>query len=247
MSSSDFANGAQFEETNDKFKTFVLVSLAVHLTLIFAVAIKNLIFESDTIVVPPSMRVDLVALPDKPTEEPVSKPAATPKTAPKPQAKPEPAKPKPVENVKDTQKRALEKLKALNSIDKIKNEVEASKEKAAEQEAPKPKVVKGNIVSSGSGFSGLSQLRVSEYIEDLKAKIHEHWAIPQYLSDSNLKASILIDLDERGNLVRREVYATSGNSVFDSSCMAAVANAAPFGPPPNELKSARIMIRFPSE
>lgn len=238
----------QLNRQDDSFKLFVLVSLVIHLSVIFAISIKNAFFMSnETIVIPQSMRVDIVALPDKATEEPAPKPAKVAPTPPKP-TPPKPApKVEPKENVKDLQKRALEKLKAQTAIDKIKNEVDEEKAKAAKDEPAKPKQVKGNIVSSGSSFSGMSQLRVNEYLEDLTARLRDHWSLPQWLSEANLKASVVIDIDDRGNLVRREIYASSGNQVFDSACLAAVADASPFAPPPNELKSRLIMVRFPFE
>ncbi len=250
MSTSQVSNSNYLTDdgTNDRFKAFVGISIGIHLALIFAVTVKNALFSNETIIIPQSMRVDIVALPEKPSEE-----KAVQKAAPKPVVKQEAPKPvpKPVVNVKDSQKKALDHLKELNAIDRIKSEVDAAKERDAEkkaaEEAAKPKQVKGNIVSSGSGYSGMSQLRVNEYLEDLTARLREHWAIPQYLSDANLKAAVVIDLDDRGNLVRREIFTSSGNPVFDSSCLAAVSNSAPFGPPPNELKSRTIMVRFPFE
>jgi TonB family protein len=228
---------------NDSFKTFVAVSLAVHLIVVFGVTIKQAFFNNQTIIVPQAMRVDIVALPDKEVERPAPvAPAPKPVAIPKPEAKPLP-KPKPKENLKDSEKKALEKLKELEAIDKIKSAV--SEEKAKPE--PVPTVKKGNIVSSGSSFSGISQLRVNEYLSSLTAKVQDHWTLPQFLSDSNLKAAVLIDIDAQGNLVKREIYASSGNSVFDASCMSAVADAAPFTPPPDEVKNALLLIRFPFE
>jgi outer membrane biosynthesis protein TonB len=240
------------EQNEDSFRKFVVVSIAAHLAIFFAVSIKNFFISSENIVIPPSMRVDLVALPDKVTE-PIAPskpaPAAPAKSAPvKPLNKPEP-KPEPKLNVKDLQKKALEKLKAQSALDRIKNEVDAAQAKPAttKQNTPPAQEVRGNIISSGSSFSGLSQLRVNEYLEDVKSRVSEHWSLPQWLKDAPLKASVVIMIDDRGLLVRREIYTSSGNSVFDASCLAAVADSAPFSPPPGELKSRLIMVRFPFE
>jgi colicin import membrane protein len=232
---------AEFQD--DSFKTFVIASLILHLVIVFSVSLKNMLFSNETIIVPQAMRVDIVALPDKvveapPAPAPVTKPVALPPPKPIPQAK---APPK--ENVKDSEKKAFEKLKELAAIDKIKSDV--TEEKAKPE--PEPTVKKGNIVSSGSSFSGISQLRVNEYLASLTAKVRDHWTLPQWLSDANLKAAVLIDLDAQGALVRREIYTSSGNSVFDASCLSAVADAAPFAPPPNEVKNALLLIRFPFE
>ena len=237
------------EQEDDSFKTFVTASLVLHLIIVFGFSIKSAFFSSsEIIIVPQSMRVDIVALPDKVDEPPAPKAPAKAQPAPPKVAPPKPApKIEPKENVKDLQKKALDKLRAQAAIDRMKSEVDEAQAKATKAEPAKPQQVKGNSVSSGSSFAGMSQLRVNEYLEDLTARLREHWSLPQWLSDANLKASVVIDIDDRGNLLRREIYVSSGNPVFDASCLAAVAGAAPFAPPPNELKSRLIMVRFPFE
>jgi len=230
------------ELRDDQFRTFVLLSVIIHATVIFGVSIKNLMFSNQTIIVPQAMRVDIVALPDKVIEPPAPAPVAKPAPVPIPAAKPAPKPlPKPKENVKDNEKKALEKIKELEAIDKIKSQV--TDEKAKPQ--PEPTVKKGNIISSGDSFSGLSQLRVNEYLASLTAKVRDHWSLPQWLSDANLKAVVLIELDSSGALLSRKIEVPSGNSVFDASCLSAVGDAAPFAPPPSEVKNASLEIRFP--
>lgn len=249
-----------FEHSKDSFQHFLLISLALHISLFVGVTLKTFFLPTRIIEVPSSVRIDIVALPDKPAEAP-----SAPQAKPLPAAKPEPL-PKPKEapkvpesktslkQVKNSQKKALEKLKALQSLEKIKSEVQSqsaidaakAQEQALAQEQKTPQY-KGNIISSGSSFTGLSRLRVNEYLENLTLSVREQWVLPQWLSGATLKAAVVIELDMRGQVVRKEIHTSSGNSVFDSSCLAAVTNASPFDPPPSEVEGALIMIRFPFE
>jgi colicin import membrane protein len=229
------------------FKRFLIISLSLHLALVLAGTVKSLFSSKDMLIVPNAVRVDMVALPDKlPENITPAKPTPVQKAEPvKIPTKPQEKK----ENLKDSQKKALERLNAMNALDKIKKEVaqnQKSKEQATEP-APSVPQYKGNVISSGNSFTGMSRLRVNEYLENLTSKIRENWVLPQWLNNPGLKAAIVIEVDARGYIIKKEVHTSSGNSVFDSSCLAAVTDASPFEPPPNEVREAMIMIRFPFE
>lgn len=229
---------------DDSFKNFLIASVLLHSSFFIFVTVKNFILPSDIIEVPQSIRVDMVALPDKMTDP--TPPAPTPTVEVKKQPPPEPAKPiekkTNTQSLKDTQKKALEKLKAMQALDKIKNEVAQKNETKTPTPAPQ---YKGNIISSGNSFTGLSKLRVSDYLLSLTSKVRDHWVLPQWLNNQNMKAAVLITLDDRGYVVKKEIYQSSGNSIFDSSCLAAVTDASPFVDPPEEVKGAQILVRFP--
>ncbi|MEQ1666413.1 MAG: TonB family protein [Bdellovibrionales bacterium] len=226
-------------------KAFLIVSLVLHLSLVVVISLKNIIGSNNVIEIPKSIRVDMIALPDKlPEDVSISEPAT--------------AKPKPVVvspkiekisekkiNLKESQKKALEKLNAMRALEKIEQEVQASNKTAGK--LAKPMTHKGNIISSGNSFSGISRLRVNDYLEELTTRVRENWVLPQWLSGATLKAAIVITIDERGYVVKKEIQTSSGNKVFDSSCLAAVVNASPFAAPPAEVQDAQIMIRFPFE
>lgn len=236
-------NIAFFQEQDDAFKQFVVLSLLLHLILLITITLKNIFVSGEVIELQRSVRVDLVALPDKVPEE-----LAQP-TKSKEKSKLVDLKPKSEEkkgSLKEIQKKALEKLQALSALEKIKNEVrENSRRSKSVEAAPEKFQFKGNIISSGSDFTGLSRLRVNEYLENLKAKVHEHWILPQWLNDVSLKAEIIIVIDQRGYVIKKDVRTPSGNSVFDESCLVAVVDAAPFSSPPEEVRDNQILIRFP--
>jgi TonB family protein len=238
---------------NDSFGTFILISMALHIAFSMGIEIKNWLLPEKTIIIPEAIRVDVVALPEK-MEEP---PAPTPpppqaKPPPEPPPKPEtPPLPKPdpkpdTKKLKDAEKQAMQKLNEMDAVQKMQHELEEQKKKPEPEKKPAP-AYKGNIISSGNSFGGLAKLKVNSYLEDLTKQVREHWVLPQWLSDANLKAQVIVAVNESGNLVRREIYVSSGNTVFDQSCLAAVAEAAPFPPPPDEVREALLLIRFPFE
>ncbi|OFZ10520.1 MAG: hypothetical protein A2Z20_02750 [Bdellovibrionales bacterium RBG_16_40_8] len=234
-------NVATFSEPDDAFKQFVIISLVLHLTLLIVLTIKNIFVPGEIIELQRSIRVDIVALPDKISQETL--PAEIPQSkAPPVNIKPTPEPKK--ENLKATQKKALEKLQALSAIEKIKKEISESANKPTRSAQEKPQF-KGNVISSGSDFTGLSRLRVNEYLETLKAKVREHWILPQWLNNANLKVEIIIVIDSRGYVIKKEIHTPSGNLVFDESCLAAVVDASPFLPPPAEVSENQILVRFP--
>ncbi len=229
---------------NDSFRTFLNISIAIHISIIAGSFIKHWLMPGQMLVVPEAIRVDVVALPDKlpPPAPPVQQ---APKMPPLPVAKITPPKPTPPvkpKNFKSTQNQALAELKAMEEIEKMQQQLNASTAKPAPEKTPK---YKGNIISSGDSFSGLSRLHVNDYLAALKAKVQAHWTLPQWLSDANLKAQVIVTLDADGSISRSQIYASSGNAIFDNSCLAAIQNASPFSPPPDEVKNSVLLIHFP--
>ena len=236
------------------FKQFLLVSLALHVGFVLFVTLRSLLFSSATIEIPQSVRVDLVGLPNKIKDPTPAPPVPVPQTQPEVAKPVEPvAKPKPTVvppekiNLKDAQKKALDKLRAQEALKKLKDEVANQKKSTENPAPPPPQQFRGNIISSGSSFTGLSRLRVNEYLAYLFGRIQQNWSIPQWLNETELKASVIISIDDRGYVVRKEIRTSSGNSVFDSSCLSAIADASPFDPPPNEVREALLLVNFPFE
>ena len=86
------------------FKKFLLVSLLIHLVFfIFSVA-KVVFLPTETITIEPTMRVDIVALPDKIDKipEPIKPIEEKPKPVEKPKPKPKPEKKAPPKKIEKT-------------------------------------------------------------------------------------------------------------------------------------------------
>ena len=72
----------------------------------------------------------------------------------------------------------------------------------------------------------------NEYGAMIQERVKEFWVIPDILSEKDLKAVIIIEIDTKGQLVGTRFEQSSGNLSFDQSAMRAVSKAAPFPPPP---------------
>ncbi len=223
------ANLTQHNE--DNFKKMLLVSFGLHIFVVLFFSIKTVFFPSDIPKYLPSIRVDLVALPDKRTEQ---APLA-PKTAKEEVAhisKKESTKTSTKEkDVKKEQSDALNKLKTMSALDKIKN-MKETKEKGVEQ---KKEIVKGNVLSAGSSLTGLNKIEFNQYIGDLDARVKSHWALPEWMASLNLRAEISIKIDKTGQIIEKTFLLKSGNSDFDNYVLSAIDQSNPFPPPPEKF------------
>lgn len=254
----------------DTFSRNLTLSAIGHALIVMLVFVRAVFIPSEPIEIRRAIRVDVVDLPRKMTEQELNAPAPEPSPAPAPaeKAKPEPVKPEPVKaepqrpepvklksdaksKPKDTSKSqsaALAKLKAMSALEKIKNDV--SEEKKSKTAAPKPStVVRGNQVSAGNSLTGLDKIEYDKYFDDLEGKVRAHWSIPQWLADGDYKAQVQILIDERGYVTKKVMRRSSGNEVFDSQVMAAIDESSPLPAPPARLQGLLstngIILNFP--
>lgn len=163
------------------------------------------------------------------------------KTKEKPllQPRPEPKKPalRPIQPEKIVKPKPKSKpnavQRALAALDK--------KAKSAPPEA-------AQIKEKGEGFkygTGTEPLRVPptdpEYIAyqaRLRYKIMQEWILPTaYLEGPFLpKASLVVQINQQGEIISTEWEGRSGNPSFDSSCLRAVQRASPLPTPPQRLE-----------
>ena len=243
---------------DDNFSRPLTISVVFHILLFLFFAVKAAWVPNEAMLIRSAIRVDMVALPDKMTA-PESKSAPQPvasTTKSKPAPVVEAAKPKVVplkkeekksdlKKIQETQRQALEQLKAQNTIEKMKKEL---LEKNAKPAAKAPNYA-GNVLNKGDGLTGLEKIEFDRYFGDLEKKIKQHWSLPGWLIDSNLRAQALVFIGESGQVVKRQILTSSGNSTFDEQVLTAVDNAAPFSEPPARLKDVLalkgIVFNFP--
>lgn len=228
------------------------ISLIAHASLIIFMVIKVSLFTKPEINLSEAIRVDMVGLPEKynPAQkstdlpeknekqpEPVVEEKPRPKPEPKVEAKPEPkvepkAEPDKVklDKAKQKQKSALEKLKKLSAIDKIRDQVQ--KEKSAAETA---KILKGRTIAKGSAITGLDKIQSENYLVQLDALIKSKWQLPQWLIGKPLKTKILVKIEPDGRVRDRKVVQTSGNPTYDEYCLQAIEKAAPFPKVPDKF------------
>ena len=241
----------------ESFPRSLIISIGGHIAVVLLIFFRAVLAPSNSIELSNAIRVDIVGLPQKaqqlPDAPPVEKPAPAkaPNLPPKvEEAKPEKTHAPEVPNSKakqkeaeKAQKRALEKLKAMEALEKLKQDV--AKEKAAARTAP----VAGNIQSAGNSLTGLARRDYEAYLEELKTKVLAAWNIPQWLAEQDLKAEVLVLIDDRGFVVKKVFQKSSGNPVFDAKVTEAIDGSAPWPPPPQRLRgvlsSSGIVFKFP--
>ncbi len=210
-----------------------------------------------------AIRVDMVGLPSKETARLPEK-AAREISAPNVEEKKEnkieklPEKVKPVKEtpdnhivdlkkVKNKQKEALDNLKKLSAVEKIKQELknEAQQNLAKPNSAP----IKGRVISAGSSITGLDKLEANTYLQDLDAQVKNHWALPQWLMNKPYKTQILVKFNADGKIISRSVLKSSGQTSYDNYCLQSVDEAAPFPKVPEKFTEKfsqdGVVIGFP--
>lgn len=157
------------------------------------------------------------------------------KPEPKAQAKPD-SKAKPdndavsLNKSKQKQKEALEKLKKMSAIEKIRQQVQ--NQKAADAAA---KVLKGRVLSKGTSPTGLDKIQSENYLVQLDALIKSKWALPQWLIGKPLKTKVLVKINPDGRVADKKIVQSSGNPTYDEYCMKAIENASPFPKVPEKF------------
>lgn len=197
-----------------------------------------------------AIRVDIVGLPDK--APPAMEPAPSPVTPQVTKVKDPPA-PAPVPEVikkadiKDIQKAQQDAIRRLEALKKIEAQLQA--EKAERQRAEQAKLIKGNAVSDGDAPRGVWRLQADAYISDLDKHIKQHWVLPQWLSQLQLKARAIVKLDADGTVLERKISISSGNDAFDAKVLEAIDSAVPFPAPPERfvglMKHKGVEFAFP--
>lgn len=260
-------NALGLPSSDPNYKRSFQVSVALHALIVGSFFIKYLFIDSDRIDFQSAVRVDLVGLPDKLNPKDLAPPAGSKAEPLPPEAKPEPleAATKPaalpdkkelddslsLKKAKAQQQAALDRLKSMSAIDKIKKQVENEKKKAAgsENSSGKNIQVKGNVLSAGTALTGLTQLQHDNYVSNLDNHIKNNWTLPQWLANKDYKAQVLLKLDAQGLIVSREIVKSSGNPNYDDVVINTIDRSAPYPPPPEKfiriVEVRGILIGFP--
>ena len=213
---------------SDPMARAIKFSLGIHIGLLVLLYLKSVVMPGplNTKEYIPSLRVDLVALPDQKATEVVTPamPAVSSEEV-KETVKKEKVIKTPVaekgdyslnkkKSKKDRMKSALDRIKSLEKI------------KEGEQ-------IKGNKVMRGSSAKGEATNSVeTTYFDVVLDKIRNEWELPQWLKDKNLSAKVLIKIDRRGMITKTQFIKSSGNEQFDSAVRRTLQASSPFAAPP---------------
>lgn len=232
----------------ESIKGALKASLVVHVLIVLFFTVDAVFFTDEPIAFNKAIRVDMVGLPDKvPTEAP---PAPEAKAPPKlPDAKPaEVTPPKPpepkkqvlspklkdpeainLEKTKSKENAALQKLKQMEAMEKLKEDMaNDAKKKAAVAAAS----YKGNELSAGTELTGLNKIQADTYLADVNKHMRQFWSLPEYLKHRNLEASVLVRFDQSGNILSKSIAKSSGNPAFDELVIETVEKSSPVPAPP---------------
>lgn len=207
----------------DPLTRAIKLSLGIHLSLLVVLFLKSIVLptEINTKEYIPSLRVDLVALPDQKTTDQIT-----------------PAMPSSPEEVKDAKKEITKEssekgdysLNKKKKKDRMKSALDRIKalEKIKEGEQ-----IKGNQVMKGSSAKGVATDSVeTTYFDVVLDKIRTEWELPQWLKDKGLSAKVLIHIDRRGMITHTRFIKSSGNEQFDAAVKRTLQASVPFPAPP---------------
>lgn len=249
--------------SDQDYRQGLRLSLGLHAALLVLFLIKSLVFPGNPLPFVPTLRVDIVGLPDAlksdlknlPSTKEVSKilkqaeleaqrikPVTPPKTEIKPEeiAKPDELvlHPKPTPTKQLSKKAEKEREKRLKSaLDRMKALAKIS------NEDKKPGVlIQGNKISKGNSLSGeAKESDQSNYYDDVLQRLKDNWALPVWLSRQNFSAQVQIFIDASGRLHGYRFVKFSGNSHFDDAIKRSLEESAPFPAPPREI-SASVLV-----
>jgi TonB family protein len=247
------------------FKRGLRLSAGLHVALFVLIALKSLVFPGNPVRFTPTLRVDLVGLPDVLKKDLIRVPK-TPSSSdledelkdaeqearrlkvPKAKAPVETAEPdemviKPKDARPESRDRKLKSaLARIRSLEKIRNQDDS-------EDRPAPPI-KGNAISKGSSLSGdAKESSEASYFDSVRERLQDNWALPVWLARQKLTAQVQIFIDSRGR-VRASVFVKpSGNSQFDDAIRKTLTESQPFPAPPVELRPGLatdgILVGFP--
>ncbi len=248
------------------YRTALKRSFIGHAAFILFILIKSLVFPSKPAPFVPTLRVDMVGLPDvlkkdlksAPPTQGMKEIAEALKRAEQDAKRIKPLKlPDPVEKTapdelvlkpKATQDDAARSKRLKNAMDRIKA-LERIKGEAGDKPS-RQEIVKGNQISKGTSLSGdAKEAAEASYYDHLRDRLQENWALPVWLARQDLQAQVQIFVDGRGRLREFRFVKTSGNTQFDSAIKKALEESQPFPIPPQEIAgsvlSDGVLVGFP--
>ena len=170
----------------------------------------------------------------------------------KPKKKPAPPKKKPEKKQKPAKKPAPKKL--AEKVSEKKEEAEKPTEANEPTEETQPEedavpVIKGNVLSKGTQLEGLVKLDFDDYFDAIASAARSNWAIPEWLSEEQLRATVIIKVNEDGSIASKAIKESSGNDIFDNSALKAFDTIGRLPEPPERIKSLinayGILLGFP--
>jgi hypothetical protein len=237
-------------------------SLIAHGGFALFVIIQGIVFPSKPMNYIPSLRVDLVGLPDvlkkdkaklmkipdlsdlnkdlREAEQQAKqiKPKDAPKVDMTETADPDEMVLKPTTKPGDRKKRMQSALDRIKSLSKISDDPQEAQAVA----------IKGNKLSKGTSLTDGKESDEASYTDLLRDRLQENWALPVWLARQDLSAQVMIFIDAKGKLKSFKFVKTSGNAQFDEEVKRTLQQTVYPIPPANlagALASSGVTVGFP--
>lgn len=241
------------------FSYGVRLSAILHGGFILFVLVGGWIFPVEQKPYVPSLRVDLVGLPDilkkdldryqgtvppqQQDKAPVKDKIETPsekKAADKPSSTKEIAAPDEMalKPKKETERQRDKKLKS--ALSRIKALSRITQDEVPEEKSDRPQaLIKGNQLSSGSSLSGdAKENSESGYYDQVLGVIRSNWSLPVWLARQKYNARVKVLIDAGGNVLSIQFKQASGNAAFDEQVKRSILESQPLPKPPENLRKA---------
>ncbi len=244
-------------------------SLIAHFAAMTAFLIKSLVFPGTPAVYIPSLRVDIVGLPDQlknekkmplaPVDEKINealKQAEERELKEKAKEKEEKAeklekadpdemlvKPKKLKEKEKPKEKESDKGDSKDREKKLKSALDRIKALSKIQDEPASSLpVKGNKISKGTSLSG-DAVEASEasYFDLVRDRLQNYWELPVWLQRQKLTAQVQVFIDSRGRLRNFRFTKSSGNEKFDEEVRRTLTQSQPFPVPPEAIASSLLV------
>lgn len=262
----------QPEEQKKTAKRYVTLSFAAHASLFLFFMIGGIACPQKSLVVNPSVQIDMVALPNQvkqenpepidPTLKVKENPPPPPEEKQPDEPEPAPIKAPPPAKEKDAAKEAKSALERLREqVKKNEKKQEAENRKKQQEQLEKRKedlkrfdeayrnAISGNQTHKGTSSTGDMSETLNAYGGHIIEVIRSNWGLPAFLQGKGLRASVIIKIGASGGSAAQITFLQrSGNTAFDEYVEAAVKRSK-FAPPPEELarslRNTGVEVNFP--
>lgn len=141
----------------------------------------------------------------------------------------------------------LKKSEALERLvrERLKDKTKPNNRKLQADDNSELAQIRDMIKNQGSTPGGIAGLDASNrYAGYLTGAIRKNYTVPPtfQLANANGRAVLAITIGASGELMQAEIVESSGDTVFDDSCVRAVNKSSPFKQPPEDLAGGTINI-----
>lgn len=99
----------------------------------------------------------------------------------------------------------------------------------------------------GARVEGAAVLGYNYYLQQMLERIGENWEDPVYGRTNKLKATVFFVIERDGRLTDVKLERSSGDGLFDESCVRAVLVTGKLPPLPDEFTTSRLKIHLEFE